>query len=170
MEFHKEEKWAFIPDTDLLYKISSEGRIFSVKRNMILRQFINHKGYYLCQIHVHTEIKTFIVHRLVAKAFIPNPENKPQVNHKDGNKIHNCIINLEWHTAKENMQHAYSNNIKNNRGSNNPFSKLTVENVLAIREYFKTDKSANLKDASQKFKVSVSHICGIKNKKSWTHI
>lgn len=53
------------------------------------------------------------IHRLVAQAFIPNPENKKTVNHKDGNKLNNCIDNLEWATEKENQQHKWKNGLAN---------------------------------------------------------
>lgn len=84
------------------YMVNREGEIIT-SYGYIDKGFINSNGY-RC---VSTKNgKTKFVHRLVAEAFIPNPENKPQVNHKDGNKLNNCVDNLEWVTAKENLDHA----------------------------------------------------------------
>ena len=76
--------------------------------------------------------KRFIVHRLVAQAFIPNPENKPCVNHKDGNKLNNCIKNLEWVTYQENTIHAH-------RVGLFP-TKITQDEANQIRQLYSTGK------------------------------
>lgn len=102
------------------YKICSNGDVISyIKRhnhNYIvateprrkLKPFKNKKGY-LC---VDLNSKSFRIHRLVALAFIPNPENKPQVNHIDGNKCNNNVSNLEWCTNSENQLHAFKHNLQ----------------------------------------------------------
>lgn len=70
-------------------------------------------GYKYVNLCINDQRKKVYVHRLVAQAFIPNPNNKTQVNHKDGNKINNCVNNLEWCTPAENMKHAHSIGLMN---------------------------------------------------------
>lgn len=82
--------------------------------------------------------KGYAVHRVIAQAFIPNPENKSQVNHKDGNKLNNAVENLEWVTPSENVRHAVATGLKGNRPSrnskkaNNPFYKARCHAGLTI--------------------------------------
>lgn len=87
-------------------------------------------------------------HTLVAKAFIPNPENKPQVNHKDGDKLNNHVSNLEWVTHAENSSHAVRIGLFNIKGENHPMSKLTKEQVVAMRLLRKKEGLSHQKIAS----------------------
>lgn len=96
----KQEHWA-----DAIvegYKVSDYGRVMHWKKRLVLKQTVDHNGYK----NVFLKRKKYRVHRLVALAFIPNPENKPCVNHINGIKINNYVKNLEWVTELENRQHA----------------------------------------------------------------
>lgn len=90
------------------YLISIYGDIYSLKKRKMLKKKINNNGYQsVCLFDKYGKEKTVLVHRLVALTFIPNPQNKPQINHKDGNKLNNSVSNLEWVTSSENQKHAY---------------------------------------------------------------
>lgn len=106
-----------------LYKISNYGNVKSLKNSIILKPAKNHRGYLHVALYKNNKTKAHRIHRLVAQAFISNPENKPQVNHKDGNKLNNCVDNLEWVTNGENQKHAFKLGLQTNKGSNNPRSR-----------------------------------------------
>lgn len=121
------EEWKYIPGYEGYYQASVDGKIRSVDRVVpstrasckiqILRkgcemkQYTDLSGYRHVGLSKHGEVKLLLVHRIIATAFIPNPENKSQVNHKDGDKCNNCADNLEWVTRSENMQHAKLNGL-----------------------------------------------------------
>ena len=96
------------------YKVTNDGNVFSIKSNKFLSKQVQSNGrYHTVSICKDGKPKTVRVHRLVAEAFIPNPEGKPQVNHIDCDTFNNDAINLEWVTISENMQHGYDRgNIK----------------------------------------------------------
>lgn len=89
----------------LHYTVSKSGEIINRETGHKLKQFPSTAGYLSVGMSKEGKTKTYSVHRLVAKAFIPNPENKPEVNHKDGNKFNNNVDNLEWVTGAENKRH-----------------------------------------------------------------
>jgi hypothetical protein len=93
------------------YLIYSDGRIYSEKTKRFIKQQVCNSGYYQVVLRVNNKSVGYFIHRLVAKHFIENIENKPVVNHKDGNKLNNCVDNLEWVTYSENSKHAYDNGL-----------------------------------------------------------
>ena len=124
------EEWRFIKDTNDMYEVSDMGRVrcwknrngkFIMSEPRIIDSYLGTQGYLCVRIVVNGVAKKIEVHRLVAETFIPNPENKPQVNHKNQPKTNNSIENLEWVTQEENYKHAVETGLtKILIGENNP--------------------------------------------------
>lgn len=136
-----EEIWKDIENYEGLYQVSNLGKIKSLSKNVkrisskgksytiyypekLLKQYESKKGYLITQLSKNGKAETCIVHRMVAQTFISNPENKPQINHKNCNKKDNRIDNLEWVTNIENKLHAKNNGLcKGLKGKENSKSK-----------------------------------------------
>ena len=89
------------------YEVNQFGEIRNKKRKQILKPLVNPNGYcYVC-FNIFGKRKRFAIHRIVANAFIPNPDELKEVNHKDYNKKNNCVQNLEWVSSSQNKKHAY---------------------------------------------------------------
>ena len=132
----RREEWKPIPGYYGKYEISDKGNIRNPITKRILSQWKDTKGYLMVTLNKRNKCKRFRVHRLLAKLFIPNPDNKREVNHKDLNKSNNSLDNLEWCTPKENTKHAYDNGaikIPDQKGENNSAAKLNYELVRQIR-------------------------------------
>lgn len=100
------EIWRDCKGYDGKYQVSNLGRIWSVKNQKYLTPYVHTKGYLgVTMVAKNGKRKGELIHRLVALAFINNPEKKPQVNHKDEDKTNNCVDNLEWCTCKENINY-----------------------------------------------------------------
>lgn len=126
------EIWKDVPSYEGLYQVSNYGRVKSLSRKAynhftkerIMTQVTTKKGYKQVRLHNGKKSQGFRVHRLVANTFISNSDNKPQVNHIDGNKQNNCVDNLEWVTPKQNMRHAVDNGLlRDVSGNHNPNCK-----------------------------------------------
>lgn len=94
------------------YAVSTFGNVRNNISNIVLNPYTHNKGYLIVDLYISGKVSHRRVHRLVAEAFIPNPENKPQINHKDFDKTNNRVWNLEWCTDAENKaysrEHTYS--------------------------------------------------------------
>ena len=99
------ERWSQIPNTH--YSISSEGRVRNDETNKMKSMDATSDGYHKVDLYSNGKRTSVRVHRLVAEAFIPNPNKLPQINHIDGNKENNNVKNLEWVNNSQNMIHAY---------------------------------------------------------------
>ena len=138
------EIWKDIPNYENSYQVSNLGRVKSLgnksnhKKEIILKQS-NIMKYQCVSLRKNNKTKMFKVHRLVAKTFIPNLSNYPQVNHKDGNKLNNKVQNLEWCTASENIKHAFKIGLKKQlKGADNKRSKKVLmcdDNKKIIKEF-----------------------------------
>lgn len=174
------EVWKNIYGYEGYYQVSSMGRVRSFKKKgraegisknpIILNPKKSGNGYKKIYLWNNGKYDNCLIHRLVASAFIPNPENKPTVNHKDNNGLNNHVKNLEWCTYKENTKHAVENGyMSNQKGSGNYSSKLTEKEVLEIREMYQSKKLSKHKIADI-FSVSWQTVHLIATEKTWTHV
>ena len=159
------ETWARFKNTT--YSVSSTGYIYNEHSGKILKPFPNNNGYLAVDLFHSTVKERVSVHRMVAIAFIPNPENKPFVNHIDGNKQNNCVSNLEWCTPSENSRHALETGLSL-KGEDKSTSKLTTKDVLEIQAAFEE----GIKDfvLAEKYNVSSGVISAIRLGRSWKHV
>ncbi len=160
-----------------IYSVSNLGKVRNDKTNKILKSHINNHGYSYITLSFgnRNKVKKRYVHRLVAYVFIPNPNNKPQVNHKDGNKMNNNLENLEWCTQRENTIHAYKTGLydinSHFSGINNVNSKLSEENIIYIRNKYKfKDKNYGSIQLGKMFNVTHTTILNIVKNKSYNNI
>ena len=149
------------------YFISKDGKV--IRNGKTLKPNVNNKGYYSVKLYLDGIYKYATVHRLVAKAFVSNPNNYSYVNHIDGNKQNNKYTNLEWCTNSHNLKHAYQLGLKSATGENNGRAKITQEIAIKIKEESLSGDS-RIKDIALKYNVSNTLVSEIKSGVKWKHI
>jgi len=150
------------------YAVSNLGNVMNLKKNKILKKTIEYNGYNKIKLSINNVKYNYYVHRLIAICFLDNPLNYKQVNHINGIKTDNNLINLEWCSAAQNMKHAINTGLINNFGENNFNSKLTKQKVIEIKKLL--SKKVTNKKISKFYEVHETLISQIKNGKIWKHI
>ena len=126
------EQWRSIEEYENLYQISNYGNVKNHK-NQLLKP-MNDGNYLNVDLYKNEKKKRYKIHRLVAKAFIPNPEDKKEVNHIDGNKLNNKYSNLEWVTPSENMIHAFKKGLaKVNKNMQGKFGEINPNSIIRLQ-------------------------------------
>lgn len=176
------EVWKPVLGYEGVYEVSNLGRVRSLDRQVANRWgttrsvpgtirtiAVKREGYCFVNLFCKQRAKPMYVHRLVALAFLPNPEGLPQVNHLDGDKSNNRVDNLEWCDASQNCQHAVDQQLYESvRGEDSPSSKLTESDVIRIRQLHSDGMLQ--KDIAARFGVGRKAITKIVNRQRWKHV
>lgn len=162
-----------IPDELNRFEISVFGRLRNAKTKHIYKQQLLKSGYYSVRTTLGSRKRKIhiIIHKAVAYTFIPNPNNFPEVNHKDGRKENNYVSNLEWCTSHYNQKHKYDLGLFDKRkisGENNHSSKLTWDDVLFIRaSYIPGSHEYGAKALARRFNISSQTLLSVIKNETW---
>lgn len=162
-----QEEWRGITGWSERYQVSTDGQVKNIQTGRIKKWQEARNGYYRVSLYKDAEQKDnkYYIHRLVAEAFIPNPENKPEVNHKDNNKENNHYSNLEWVTHSEN--HIHLRSLGCLVGEGNGRAKFTKEDVLHIRSLQGQMSHGKI---AKMYGVGKAAIQKIQNRTRWRHL
>jgi len=167
--------WKPVPNYEGLYEVSKDGRVRALPREGAdgrnlsggeLDGHISNYGYRRVHLSKNGKSTKYGVHQLVALAFLGEPESGEQVNHKDGDKLHNHAKNLEWVTPAENTEHADNNGLRNISGENSPHSKLSSSQVEEIRARYAEGETQT--SISKDFPVSQPQVSQIVRRVQWS--
>jgi hypothetical protein len=151
------------------YMVSDEGHVRSIKRRRLKALVKNKRGYVQVNLYRHGRVKNFLVHRLVAQAFLGDIPRGWEVNHIDGNKINNHLPNLELVSAAQNRHHARMVGlVKPMRGEKNLNAKLTEDQVRSMRSL--REQRVPVVELARRFEVTPRAVYAILSRKTWSHL
>ena len=155
-----------------LYSATEDGKIWAYPKlnwsGRFLKSWKIGHGYLVVSLYIDKKQKKFLIHRLIAQTFIPNPESLREVNHKDGNKLNNFVSNLEWVTSKQNKEHAWENGSYKHKGEDHFNSKFLNKDIIKIRQLF--DSGTSLSKIASLYNSNYFHIRKIVKRMIWKHI
>lgn len=168
------ETWQFVPGFEGEYEVSTLGRLRShvLGQQRILRCAPDSRGYIPVFLYGKRQRKRYWLHRLIAEVFIPNPQQRREVNHKNGNKSDCRVENLEWVSRSQNIRHAYENGLVKyvgKRGADSNKAVLTNEQVLQLRKLYE-EREYTQRELAEMFNISRSTVYQILKRRSWSHI
>lgn len=164
----------FINGIETHYEVSNKGNVRNSNTGKILQPEVSNCGYLRVGIYYVKDNRRYYihgsVHRLVAIAFIPNPDNLPQVNHKDGNKTHNWVENLEWSSPSDNDYHAFATGLKKKiYGENSHLHKYSRDTIEKACKLMESGKYV-LREISEMTEVPVRMLGRVRLRKSWCNV
>lgn len=176
------EVWKPVQGYEGIYEVSNLGRVRSLDRvaenrwgttrpipGTIRTIAVKREGYCFVNLFRKSKGKPMYVHRLVALAFLPNPDNLPQVNHKDGDKLNNALTNLEWCSKSDNCRHAIDHGLyEQARGESSGSAKVTESDVIEIRRLWAAGMLQ--KDIAARFGIGRKAVTKIVNRQRWKHV
>lgn len=165
-----EKRWSIVKDFPN-YKISEIGEVVNLTTGKNVATPLHQHGYLCVRLWNKGKTRLCKIYRLLAIQFIPNPENKREVNHLDGNRMNHSLSNLEWTTASENMKHAVKNGLSKGqfkKGFDHQKAKLSKEDVYEIRRLRESGMKHRL--IGEKFNITMDHACRIANKKLYSYV
>lgn len=180
-----EERWKELKGNRETYLVSDKGNIRTktragargyVVQGHELKQHDNSNGYLRVNLHLEDDekVRSHLVHRLVAEAFIPEVEGKPFVNHIDGNKHNNDVTNLEWCNRSENEKHAWATDLKKDtatKGELHGMHKLTTKDVIFIKKNHKRNGGEyKTGELASMFSVNPQTITEIVGGRAWKNV